>query len=313
MEKGLSFKSISIELTKRCNLECTYCYARSNKSEEKSELKTSDLKRFLKVFKENGGNRVLFTGGEALLREDFQELVSFAREIGLVVDLFTNGLLIDEKNAKYISENINLVNMSLDGPKEHHDKVRQRKGSFDRSVQGLQFLNYYHAHYAIQSMITNTNYGEYNWLIELVKEFNPVMVKLGHVSKMGRGINCTNLWLEKEKILYLKKMASKISEVTHFHTRVITNVITKDEFEKFYPSLDAVSNPWLLPDGRIISCYVNKGINNWVISDVWKYPVYDENTFKRTSKLMTEVYREALSKEYIDMLELTSQVAERYI
>ena len=33
MEKGLSFKSISIELTKRCNLECTYCYARSNKSE----------------------------------------------------------------------------------------------------------------------------------------------------------------------------------------------------------------------------------------------------------------------------------------
>lgn len=42
-QQRLQYESISIELTKQCNLECPYCYSRLKKKEEEHQLTTEQL------------------------------------------------------------------------------------------------------------------------------------------------------------------------------------------------------------------------------------------------------------------------------
>lgn len=307
----LAYETVSIELTKRCNLECKYCYSRVYKEDETTELTTEQIKSFLINFKASGGRRVLYTGGEALLRKDFKELVLFARELGLLVDLFTNGTLIDEECAQFLSENINLVSVSLDGSRANHDEVRGAKGSYDKIRKALEYLNDKKAHFSLQCMVTSSNYDDLNWLKEVIEKTHPLMIKLGHVSKMGRGRTQKNLWISEDKIVHLKHLAAKISEdYSAFHTRVLTNIITKEELQKFYPTLDNVLSPWLLPNGKIVICYVNEGISDWAISDVACYPEGSDEVYRKAKLLERAIYEEAMKRKYFDLLELSADMAK---
>lgn len=306
----LAYESISIELTKRCNLECKYCYSRTNKEDEKYELSTQQLIDFMKRFKESNGRRVLLTGGEALLRPDFKKLVLAAKGLGLIVDLFTNGTLMTDDMAKFISENINLVNMSLDGPRSYHDKIRCGVGSFDKTNIAMAYLDKYKAHYALQCMVTSENYNELDWLKDIFSRFHPIMIKLGHVSKMGRGKDRKELWLTYDQQKYLKKLAGEIAEnCNNFHTRIITNIISEDEFDMFYPTLDNVLAHWLLPNGRIMSCYVYGSLDKWTISSHQDYPICNDEVYKRTRILEEQLYEAAKKTEVFDLLELTEKIA----
>ena len=88
---------LDMELTERCNNNCIHCYinlpADDIKAKEK-ELSTEEIKDILKEAASLGCLKVRFTGGEPLLREDFEELYLFARRLGLKVLIFTNGTLI---------------------------------------------------------------------------------------------------------------------------------------------------------------------------------------------------------------------------
>ena len=308
----LTYETVSIELTKRCNLECKYCYSRTNKQDELTELSTDQLKDFLKRFRSSGGRRVLYTGGEALLRTDFEELVLYARELGLLVDLFTNGTLINEENSKFLSENINLISVSLDGPEKNHDEIRCLKGSYQKTRKAIEYLSENKAHFSLQCMVTSLNYDKLDWLKEIIEQTHPLMIKLGHVSKMGRGRTQEDLWMDDERILQLKRVAGRISEdYSAFHTRVLTNIITNEELQKFYPSLENALSPWLLPSGNMVICYVNENISDWTISDVATYPEGNEKIYQKTKLLEKAIYEEAMKRKYFDLLELSASMAKK--
>ncbi|MEK5034043.1 radical SAM protein [Paenibacillus sp. FSL R7-0302] len=310
-QQRLQYESISIELTKQCNLECPYCYSRLKKKEEEHQLTTEQLCFFLEKFRSSGGRRVLFTGGEALLRTDFKTLVLFAKSQELLVDLFSNGTLIDEDYAEFISKHINMVNISLDGPLEYHDRMRGN-GSYEQTIKALSYLAEQGAHVALQCMVTPESHDDWDWLKDIILHTDPVMVKLGHVSRMGRGKYKEKLWLTSDKILDLKSVSGILAEShNHFHTRITTNVITKEEYLKFYPTLENVLSPWMLPDGNIMSCYVHHHKEDWAISNYEIYPQYNEEVWQNTRLLEQQMQLEVMQREYFDMLELSEQVASR--
>lgn len=89
----------SIELTRSCNLKCIHCYfGRSGKDARKSkaELNTNQWKQVLDEITESGCLFLLMTGGEPLLRNDFLEIYTYAKQKGLLITLFTNGTLISD-------------------------------------------------------------------------------------------------------------------------------------------------------------------------------------------------------------------------
>jgi MoaA/NifB/PqqE/SkfB family radical SAM enzyme len=307
----IQLNSIPIEVTKRCNLYCKFCYAEASNKQNQQELTGEQICTFLEQFRYQGGRKVLFTGGEVLLRHDIYHLITYAKSLGLIVDMFSNGTLITPQIAEYIAKYVNSITISIDGPSYVHDMLRGVRGSFESATYAIELLCDAGARFSIQCMIVPDNIDKMNWLIYFAQRTKPVMIKLGHVSLLGRGRYQSSILLNEEQMLYLKELAGKISEeCNHFHTRVVTNVITAQEFKAFYPNFKHVLQPWMLSDGRILSCYVNHFTQYWTLSTAEAYPLPLKGALERRERLALLAHQRASRLTCFDFMELVSYVAE---
>src|SRR5438045_1726557 len=71
-------------LTKACQLECIHCYADSSPHVDRSnELPTERWQKLAVDFGKNGGESVLFTGGEALMHKGCLDIMRTVRDRGM--------------------------------------------------------------------------------------------------------------------------------------------------------------------------------------------------------------------------------------
>jgi radical SAM protein with 4Fe4S-binding SPASM domain len=129
-----------LHLTQRCNLTCIHCYADSSPYvPSDGELPVERWLQVIDDFADAGGERVLFTGGEPLVYAGCPELLRRARQRGLDVTLFSNGILID-RYLDVIRECVDQVQISIDGPDaETNDPIRGQ-GSFQRAKAAADTL-----------------------------------------------------------------------------------------------------------------------------------------------------------------------------
>ena len=136
--------SIHFSLTYRCNLNCRQCDIPLTGKKDRAELTTEQVCTALSQLKEWLGKfHVNFAGGEPFIRRDILDLVEFSSRNGISVNITTNGLLIDEKKARRIERSgINSLNISLDGMRaETHDHMRNRRGSYKKTMEVVERLN----------------------------------------------------------------------------------------------------------------------------------------------------------------------------
>ena len=94
-------RHITLELTAKCNFRCPYCYCvwHEYPALAKSELDADGWMAVLDKCLADGVDDILFTGGEALLRDDIFEILNYARRVmpKARLSLFTNASRLDEK------------------------------------------------------------------------------------------------------------------------------------------------------------------------------------------------------------------------
>ena len=116
---------VALEVTQRCNLDCTLCYL-SESSEALKDLPLEELyKRIERIRAQYGaGTDVQITGGEPTLRrrEDLASIVQHVRRAGLRATLFTNGI---RASRPLLAE---LATSGLEAVAFHVDTTQQRKG-----------------------------------------------------------------------------------------------------------------------------------------------------------------------------------------
>ena len=94
------------------------------------EMSLADVKRILRVFKEDARIPFFsFTGGEPLLRADLEDMIRHARSLGLQVNLVTNGTLADVPRARSLFRaGLQTAQVSLESPREQaHDHLTRRQ------------------------------------------------------------------------------------------------------------------------------------------------------------------------------------------
>lgn len=135
--------SIDIELTDRCNLRCPGCWFHGENGVgdqyADEELSADEV---LRLLREVAPYRpaVYFGGAEPLLRDDFLDIVTGVKALGLHVAFTTNGtLLTPDLSARLVDAATDSISLSLDGPESVHDHVRGQ-GTFERSVRNLKHL-----------------------------------------------------------------------------------------------------------------------------------------------------------------------------
>jgi radical SAM protein with 4Fe4S-binding SPASM domain len=135
----------SLEITRRCPLECQHCYNNlpmGDLAARNRELSKQEYEQLLTELADMGVIWLLFTGGEIFARKDFLEIYTFAKQKGFIITLFTNGILINEKIADYLSEYPPFaIEITLYGrTKETYEALTQVPGSFDRCMRGIHLL-----------------------------------------------------------------------------------------------------------------------------------------------------------------------------
>lgn len=157
---------LDIELTERCNNNCIHCCINlpaEDLEAKKKELSAEEIKRIFKEAASLGYMSVRFTGGEPLLREDFQELYIFARKIGLKVLIFTNAALITSALVDLFSRipPLEEIEITVYGMKKSsYEAVTRVSGSFETAWRGINLLLEKKIPFVVKGVLLPTNENE---------------------------------------------------------------------------------------------------------------------------------------------------------
>ena len=133
----------------RCNMHCSFCIYAAMDARNSSNIMPSDWGHAFKRAKSL--LHLTITGGEPFLRKDLVEIISeIINKSGVPrVSIKSNGFYL-KRIKEYIPELIKrhkntefTLSISLDGPKEIHDKVREFKGAYDKVVETINAMEKY--------------------------------------------------------------------------------------------------------------------------------------------------------------------------
>ena len=168
-----------------CNMDCKYCFYKclSSHREEYSKgfMKEETLETLVReaIAYADGSLTFAFQGGEPTLAglDFFQKAVEMQqkynnKKLQIENTIQTNGLLIDEKWARFLGEHRFLVGLSLDGPKKMHDRYRKDaagQDTFARIMHSVQLLEQYHVDYNVVTVVTNDTAKQASFLYKFWK------------------------------------------------------------------------------------------------------------------------------------------------
>ncbi|PCH72399.1 MAG: hypothetical protein COB98_11835 [Flavobacteriaceae bacterium] len=106
--------SINYHITKSCNMKCKFCFATFNDLGcVKHDLEKS--KKIIFEIAKNGFTKITFAGGEPTLVKELPEMLKYAKELGLITTIVTNGAKLSEKDLlSKLSLNLDWVALSID-------------------------------------------------------------------------------------------------------------------------------------------------------------------------------------------------------
>ncbi len=157
---------LDIELTERCNNNCIHCCINlpENDADARArEMTTPQVKDILMQAADLDCLTVRFTGGEPLLRPDFEELYLFARRLGMKVLVFTNARLITPRLADLFARIPPLVAIEITVygmARESYEAVTRAPGSFAQFRRGVDLLLERRVPFIVKSAVLPPNVGE---------------------------------------------------------------------------------------------------------------------------------------------------------
>lgn len=202
-----------VDITFRCQFNCIYCGITSYPS-NCQELSIKELTDVINQLVALKVPRIHFSGGEPLLRDGLENLISYACEKGVVTVLETNGWELSYNRILSLKKHhLNCICISLNGASEEaHDKCCGRKGSFLRVIEAIEDCKREKIPCVISTIVRRDLIlsGELLEIFKLAKELEVSGIRLISPRPMGR-------WLmREEEILSIQEKikAKKIANLT---------------------------------------------------------------------------------------------------
>ena len=107
---------IKFELTRACNLNCSFCHQGFGRRHSAGRLEVSVFADYLNLLAREGLQFVRLTGGEPLLLPDLADYLALAKRKGLSTTLNTNALLLTRRKIKDLAPNLDCLKISLPAP-----------------------------------------------------------------------------------------------------------------------------------------------------------------------------------------------------
>ena len=176
---------MDLALTYRCNIACSHCY---NQRRDSPELTTDLWRQILKILWDAGIPHVVFTGGEATLRDDLAELIGYAEDLGMITGLLTNGVTLAD--ASFVDRlqraGLDYVQFTLESADAavHNRMVHSR--SFAKTVKGIENVVARSIHVITNTTITRDNVAGIGKLVPFLKKLGVRSMAVNSIINAGR-------------------------------------------------------------------------------------------------------------------------------
>jgi uncharacterized protein len=155
-----------------CNIDCAYCFYKDRPSQYgsgKQRMSDEVLETLVKDYMQLGFpvSGFAWQGGEPTLMgvDFFRRAVQLQKEYGgagqqVSNTLQTNGVLLDDNWCRFFCDNKFLLGISIDGPREFHDRYRVDRsgaGTFDRVIRGIRTCQKHDVQFSALVLLNNYN------------------------------------------------------------------------------------------------------------------------------------------------------------
>lgn len=193
----------AVEITRKCNLECVYCYAGSS-PEQTATMPLARTKEVFDKLADAGIPQTWITGGEPMAHPKFGEIIRAASERGLYTVVATNGtpLAFNDDYPSLVEEYVDEIQITIDGPTaETHTALRGT--GFDYVVEGVENI----VSIAESTIVTvgttlcDTNIDHIEGIVNLAADLGADVWAFAPMIPMGRGKENTGLELSPEQMV----------------------------------------------------------------------------------------------------------------
>jgi MoaA/NifB/PqqE/SkfB family radical SAM enzyme len=165
--------TIDFHVTSECNQECPYCWGPQG---FENPVDTATARAIITRIAELGIQRIVFTGGDPILRGDVGELIDLGKSSGLEVALSTTG---DELTREFLLSHggsIDLISLPLDGPSEAVSSRTKKKGHFKAVLTALKILEEFpKIDVKVATPVTRMNLEGVPGIVRLLEQFHEAM------------------------------------------------------------------------------------------------------------------------------------------
>ena len=145
----MNIRSVYIEITNQCNLNCRDCYNASGLNKDTVEFSPASLDKFIYQMRELSSAESLditLSGGEPLCHTQWEDILNVAlkhTKNNITITVVTNSTIKNDKLYKLLASDPNFhVQFSLDGSDEITNDKMRGKGSFNLSLKNIDSLSY---------------------------------------------------------------------------------------------------------------------------------------------------------------------------
>lgn len=201
---------LCLEVTDRCVLNCVHCSTNASGNLNNNEgLKYDETCSIISDFRSCGGSILEISGGEPTLHPSLFKIVDFAKSKNLEVRLYTAGVTYDNKLGplkeglfrKLLASALDKIIFNLQGPKQVHDSITQKAGSFEAVYESIERAKKLGFWVGIHFVPMKPNAGKIGEVLAVAKKLYVDEVALLRFVPQGRGkANEIKLKLAKKEL-----------------------------------------------------------------------------------------------------------------
>ncbi|MFD0750602.1 radical SAM protein [Mucilaginibacter calamicampi] len=269
-----------------CNCRCVMCDIWKDNKNLK-QLTEEDITGLLISLKKLGTQRVLISGGEALLNPNFFRLCQILKEQRIKISLLTTGLSI-KQNADQLIKWVDDLIVSLDGDEPLHDEIRAIPNAFKKLKDGVQYLKALKPDYRVtaRTVIHRLNFRQWPAIIQAAKTIGVDQISFLPADVSSHAFNRQTAWAEprQHEILIgldeLPELSAVIAELFEYNKDDFENGYIAESIHKIYDiyqyyaafyglnpfPFKKCNAPWVSTvieaDGSVRPCFFHDAIGN---------------------------------------------------
>jgi pyrroloquinoline quinone biosynthesis protein E len=268
------------ELTYKCPLQCPYCSNPLDYANYPNELSTEDWQRVLTQARKMGAVQLGLSGGEPLIRQDLEQIVHHARQLGYYTNLITSGYgLSEERIIALKSAGLDHIQVSIQASSADLSDHLAGTKSFEQKKQVAHLVKKHGYPMVLCVVLHRQNIHQMADILAMAEELGADYLELANTQYYGWAhVNRDALLPTQEQFEAAEAIAQAFKEKVAGKMKIYYVV---PDFYEGRPK--ACMNGWgttfltIAPDGVALPCHSARdlpgldcpNVNDFSVEEIW--------------------------------------------